>query len=211
MLSEPQIIRDTHPKQARSKARRQALLEHGVTLFNERGLDDVSIQEITQAVGFSTGSFYSYFTDKTDYFIAVLRSVAAELSVRAERVFATDRIEGLELGERLGLCINFAISYFRAHTGLVHAALSYERRVPAGWQPNRATTAMLIDKACAGLAPEDEHKLQIAIQLAYGLLVNAVLHDPGPLRLHDPDLEDRVLEALTPYFHDQKEMKRENI
>lgn len=204
MLKEQPIPQETLPKQARSKARRQVLLEHGVELFNGRGLDDVSIQDITQAVGFSTGSFYSYFADKVEYFIAVQSSVAAEQDAFAAQVFAKDQIATLGLPDRLRLCVEFAIAYFRKHTGLVHAALSYERRIPAGWLPNRKTTTAIITQATADLTTADAHKLEVSIQLAFGLLVNAVLHDPGPLHLQDPDLADRVMEALTPYLAHEK-------
>ncbi len=200
MLSEPHTSAITKPKQARSKARRQALLDYGVELFNARGLDDVSIQEITRAVGFSTGSFYSYFADKTEYFIAVQTNVAAEQTALASQVFAYEKISKMDLATRLFTCVEFAIDYFRTNTGLVHAALSYERRIPAGWLPNRQTTAMIISRATGDLPSQDARKLQVAIQLAFGLLVNALLHDPGPLRLQDADLADRVMEALTPYL-----------
>ena len=202
MLKDPQIPPIARPKQARSKARRRALIEAGVALFDVHGLDDISIQDITGAVGFSTGSFYSYFTDKTEYFVAVQRHVAAEQDKRADEIFAASRIAELALPDRLQLCVDFAITYFRRHTGLVHAALSYERRVPEGWMPNRQTTQMIIERATDGLSAEDSARLKIAIQLAFGLLVNALLHNPGPLRLEDDDLADQILRALTPYLKD---------
>ena len=198
VLTDPNMPADTQPKQARSKARRRHLLEHGVVLFNTRGLDDVSIQDITGAVGFSTGSFYSYFADKTEYFVAVQASVAAEQRARAAEIFTPDKLASVDLAGRLRLCVGFAISYFRAHTGLVHAALSYERRIPAGWRPNRQTTAMIIARVVADLPEDQARRLETAIQLAFGLLVNCVLHDPGPLRLGDPALADRILDALSP-------------
>ena len=200
MLSEPETQTETQPKQARSKARRQALLDHGVQVFNAHGLDDVSIQEITKGLGYSTGSFYSYFADKTEYFIAVQDSVAAQQDTLAREMFAKERIEALDLSNRLRLCVEFATRYFREHTGLVHAALSYERRIPAGWQPNRKTTAMIVAHATKGLAAREQRKLEIAIQLAFGLLVNALLHDPGPLHLQDKNLTNRLMEALDPYL-----------
>lgn len=202
MLTEYQASTPTQPKQARSKARRQSLLEHGVTLFNTRDLDDVSIQEITSGVGYSTGSFYSYFADKTEYFVAVQVAVACDQDRRAGEIFATSALGGLTLTDRLALCVEFAINYFRSHTGLVRSALSYERRIPEGWQPNRRTTAMIIDRATAGLPEGQAVKLQIAIQLAFGLLVNALLHDPGPLRLQDRDLSTRLVKSLTPYLNE---------
>lgn len=200
MLVETSTAGETQPKQARSIARRQVLLDHGVGLFNAKGLDDISIQEITQAVGFSTGSFYSYFADKTEYFVAVQCAVAEQQDTLAARIFTQDMDADVSLVDRLQRSIDFAIAFFRQNTGLVHAALSYERRVPAGWKPHRRTTATIIDHACAGLPEADAQKLKIAIQLAFGLLVNTLLHDPGPLRLADDDLAQQILHAMTPYL-----------
>ncbi len=43
------------------------MLERGVELINERDLDELPIADITGALGYSTGSFYSYFADKTAF------------------------------------------------------------------------------------------------------------------------------------------------
>lgn len=201
LLKEAATLGETQPKQARSIARRQVLLDYGVGLFNEHDLDEVSIQEITQKVGFSTGSFYSYFADKKEYFVAVQSAVAAQMDARGAEIFAEDNIADLPLADRLRLCVDFAIWYFRTHTGLVRSALSYERRIPEGWQPNRRTTAAIIKQATVNLPSDKSQKLKIAIQLAFGLLVNALLHDPGPLRLEDDDLAAQIMQAMTPYLH----------
>lgn len=200
VLKKAPIPGETQPKQARSIARRQVLLDYGVGLFNECGLDEVSIQDITRNVGFSTGSFYSYFADKREYFVAVQTAVAAQQDALAAEIFAADKVSDLSLSDRLGLCVGFAIEYFRNHTGLVHSALSYERRIPEGWQPNRRTTAAIIAQSTVNLSPDQAQKLKIAIQLAFGLLVNALLHDPGPLRLGDETLAERIMQAMTPYL-----------
>ena len=42
--------------------------------------------------------------------------------------------------------------------------------------------------------------MRVAIQMAFGTMVNAVLHDPGPLRLYDPDFGEQLKHALSPYL-----------
>ena len=188
------------PQQKRSRARRAALVEHGVVLLNARDLDDLSISEITDGLGYSTGSFYSYFEDKTAFFVAVQEWVNKTQDDDIAATFETDAVLGKDLAERLTDCIAFATRYFRTHTGVVQSALRYERRVPAGWAPNRATTKRIIAGASRGLSKADRERLEIAIQLAFGMLVNALLHDPGPLRLDDPNLETKIGRALSPYL-----------
>ena len=188
------------PKQKRSRARCAALVEYGASLLNERDLDEVSVSEITDGLGFSTGSFYSYFKDKTAFFVAVQEWVNQQQSAEIARVFETEDVAGKSLIERLTSCIKFATNYFRTHTGIIRSALRYQRRIPAAWAPNRATTKRIIVAVCSGLSPEDKKRLEIAIQLAFGMLVNALLHDPGPLRLDDTDLESEIIRALSPYL-----------
>lgn len=191
------------PKQARSIARRLSLVEYGAELFNTRDLDELSIAEITGGVGFSTGSFYSYFADKAELFIAVQQLVAERQDAKIADHFADSQKRGL--ADRLRLAVDFSITYFRAETGLIRSALRYERRIPQGWAPNRNTTARVVEATVMGLDAADTERLQVAIQLSFGLLVNALLHDPGPLHLDDPALADKIFVAMTPYLEDTKQ------
>ena len=188
------------PKQKRSRARQAALLEHGAEVFNSRDLDDVSIVEITQALGYSTGSFYSYFPDKSAFFAAVQEWVAIRMHEAVAERFEIEEVARSPLCDRLPLAVAFALDYFRSHTGLVRSALRYERRIPEAWAPNRAVTRRLVAALSRGLSDQDQHRLGIALQLAFGMLVNALLHDPGPLRLQDPEIGPQIVTALTPYL-----------
>ena len=192
------------PKQARSRARRIALIEHGARVLNTQDLDDISIADLTGTLGFSTGSFYSYFRDKEDFFVAVQDWVNDAQDEAFAATIGDGRMHGLPLDDRLRVCVRFASSYFRTWTGVIRAALRYERRIPDGWAPNRARTRDIIAEATGGLDDAARARLDTALQLAFGLLVNALLHDPGPLRLDDPGLEDAILAALTPYLNDIK-------
>jgi AcrR family transcriptional regulator len=42
------------------------ILESALTLFKERGYNSVTIDEITQKAGVAKGSFYTYFSTKSD-------------------------------------------------------------------------------------------------------------------------------------------------
>ena len=86
MQAPAQIYTLQKPKQARSRARRAALIECGVEFLNERELDEFSVAEVTHRLGYSTGSFYSYFPDKTAFFIAVQEWVNED-----QAVIETDR------------------------------------------------------------------------------------------------------------------------
>lgn len=193
------------PKQARSRARRDALVELGARALEHQELDELSVAELTAQLGFSTGSFYSYFRDKEDFFIAVQEWVNAEFGPAFEAAIGQGRLAGLPPDARLRACLGVAIAYFRAWTGAVRSALRYERRIPAAWAPNRARTRQIVAAATEGLDAPDRERLETALQLGFGLLVNAILHDPGPLRLSDAGLEDRLVAALAPYLMNEEE------
>ncbi|HUW40481.1 MAG TPA: TetR/AcrR family transcriptional regulator [Rectinemataceae bacterium] len=53
-------------RQRRAQDTRKRVLESAIALFQEKGFDAVSVDEITQAAGTSKGSFYTYFTTKSD-------------------------------------------------------------------------------------------------------------------------------------------------
>lgn len=57
----------------------KALSEAGLRLFVERGLDGVTIDDITQSAGVAKGTFYRYFEDKTALVDALLEPVRREL------------------------------------------------------------------------------------------------------------------------------------
>ena len=52
---------------------REKILEAGFRLFYERGFEATGIQEITMASGVPKGSFYNYFSSKTDFASGVLQ------------------------------------------------------------------------------------------------------------------------------------------
>ena len=192
------------PKQARSRARRQALIEHGAMLLETADLDELSVAEITGALGYSTGSFYSYFADKEAFFVAVQQWVNADLETDFTRIFGDEHLKRASLEDRLTAALDFTLAYFRRRTGVIRSALRYERRIPAGWAPNRRRTKAIIDAVTDGLDAARRERLETALQLAFGMLVNALLHDPGPLRLADDRLAPRIREALGPHLRDSE-------
>ena len=188
------------PQQARSRARKAALIEHGITVLEDHELDEISIIDLTNSLGFSTGSFYSYFKNKTDFFIKIQEWVAAEQSEIIRQSLNLEKLKAASLVDRLNLAIDVALDYFRRHTGVIRSALRYERRIPQAWAPNRAVTLQIISALITGLDKDQKQALEKTIQLAYGLMVNALLHNPGPLSLKDKNLKSELLDVLTPYL-----------
>jgi AcrR family transcriptional regulator len=63
-----------NPKQNRSIETKNRILESGLKLFSQKGLQGTSSREIVADAGVAIGSFYSYFKDKRDLFIELLKT-----------------------------------------------------------------------------------------------------------------------------------------
>lgn len=61
------------------RERTQALLDAGLKLFLARGLEIVTIDEITKSAGVAKGSFYRYFDDKSDLVAGIVDPLAGEV------------------------------------------------------------------------------------------------------------------------------------
>ncbi len=191
---------ETLPKQKRSRARRAAMIAYGVELLKDRDVDDVAVAEVTGALGYSTGSFYSAFTDKSAFFIAVQQEVNHTISRWIEREVEARDLSGVTLADRLAICVDLTLRYFREYRGVLRSALRYEQNRPDAWAPNRISAQRMTDSLIAGLDDDDRHRMNVAIQMAFGTIVNAMLHDPGPLRLHDEAFSKEVVAALRPFL-----------
>ncbi|QDE71229.1 MULTISPECIES: TetR/AcrR family transcriptional regulator [Myxococcus] len=66
-------------REAHRREREQALEDAALKLFLARGLDGVTIDDITQAAGVAKGTFYRYFDDKAALVDGLLEPVRREL------------------------------------------------------------------------------------------------------------------------------------
>lgn len=84
------------PKQARSKQTKEKIVNAAIRLFQERGYEKTTSNEIAAAAGVSVGSFYVYFNDKRQLLLTIFDRLADELykntfdSFRPEHLFDSD-------------------------------------------------------------------------------------------------------------------------
>ncbi len=82
------------PKQKRSKALTEQIINTAVELFSEHGYYSVTSHNIADAAGISIGSFYSYFSDKKQLMLTILtqymEQVNQELPCEEELLAAND-------------------------------------------------------------------------------------------------------------------------
>ena len=78
----------TLTRRQKQQRTREALLEAASALFAERGLEGVSIDEVTQAAGYTKGAFYANFTSKEALFLVMLDEQFAKEFDRLDQALA---------------------------------------------------------------------------------------------------------------------------
>ena len=66
-------------KVSKMNRKKQNILDAAYSLFIQKGYNSTSIQDILDEAGISKGTFYNYFTSKTECLIAIMESVANEI------------------------------------------------------------------------------------------------------------------------------------
>jgi TetR/AcrR family transcriptional repressor of nem operon len=66
------------PKIVDKAAKREEIAKHAMALFAKAGFENTPIREITSQAGMGKGTFYDYFTDKTDILNEIVRIMFTE-------------------------------------------------------------------------------------------------------------------------------------
>lgn len=71
--------------------RKKSIVEHSLALFLEKGIRNTSIQDIIDRAGISKGTFYNYFSSKTECVSAILEQIRYEANLcRSELLVGKD-------------------------------------------------------------------------------------------------------------------------
>src|SRR5438874_8023358 len=108
----------TDPKQARSKQTKEKIVQAAIKLFQERGYEKTTSNDIASEAGVSVGSFYVYFTDKRQLLLTIFDRLADELyknifdGLKPEHLFDSD------LRRRIRLAVARNITDKQKNSGL---------------------------------------------------------------------------------------------
>ncbi|OPX11720.1 TetR/AcrR family transcriptional regulator [Mycobacterium sp. AT1] len=91
------------PRQERSRATVERILEAGARVLIAYGYDGASTNRIARAAGVSPGSLYQYFTDKDAITAAVVNRLAEDVSANISTVFRSMTGRSPEEGTRVAL------------------------------------------------------------------------------------------------------------
>ena len=71
--------------------KRATLIRIGQRLFSRHGYRDVNIEDVAKAAGMSTGSFYTYFESKEDFYGKILDIIENDGAKRLEKIISSLR------------------------------------------------------------------------------------------------------------------------
>ena len=185
--------------QKRSRKKRDDLLSAGIALLRDTDFEQLSIKHITDAAGCSVGSFYERFDDKDSFLLALQRTVFHRQVDEARKKLSVDKWSGVPTDEVIAAAVRILVGNFRSDAeGLLRASMVRSIAKPEVWEPSRRASedlVALLKHLLAGrlLGDDTEMRIEIAVQVLNGILLNMILRDPGPLRLQD----ERTDEALT--------------
>jgi AcrR family transcriptional regulator len=184
-------------KQSRSLLKHQALLEAGRRLLDMQDLGTLSVAQLTRDAGMAVGSFYSRFADKETWFAELLRVTGEQVLADTAAMLAGARWQRASTERKVALIVHHIVDIHRTHRGIFRAAHFDSARSQLYWPQLHAFGRRIADAVHLALSShmarvpvrQRRFRVGVALQLVYGTLVNAVLHDPGPLKLVDRQIE----------------------
>lgn len=72
-------------REENNRRTKAAIVSNALRLFNERGFEEVTVEEITRAAGVAKGTFYSYFAVKSDIIVEEFWKIDRYYASYAER------------------------------------------------------------------------------------------------------------------------------
>ena len=181
---------------------RLRLIEAAESLFIRRGYDDASVEEISEAAGYSRGAFYSNFDNKEQVFLAVidrrrpkaLDNILERLSEPAERIAAVRDWFSSQwrLKNFIALRMEFSRKAFRDRS--VRAHLAELLRQELDTYSASFGRFLCPDEELFAERPEIVALVLLAASLGLGIL--SVASDPGREHLY-ADAATLVFDRMT--------------
>ena len=194
----------TPSRQKRSRETTAALLQAGAEMLRTHSLAELSIDALCRQVGATVGAFYSRFESKDAYFNALMALAARDGESRLSRMKEDRRLADADLAELSRLLVRGTIGWIRNHEGVLRAALQHDDTRPDRWSTFKAlaranvadATPILLGAMGRGNKAAKTRAIAFGFQVVLGTLVNAILNDPGPLSIHDREMEERLANCL---------------
>jgi len=193
-----------HAKQVRSQATYRKLIKAGKEIFTDRLMNEASVQQIANKAGVSVGGFYARFANKESFFQEVQESAAREMLLDMERLLTTSQMIDMDAASYIRALAKLWVRMFRRNRFLYIASVRNVNLQEDRWGPIRrlgiAGSAILKETTDPHLAKigikRSSKDYRILSQVVSALLFNAVLNDPGPIKLKSKEMVNLVAQLI---------------
>lgn len=189
--------------QERSRETRDRLLAAAEQAFADKGYEGSRIADIAQAAGVSAGAVYFRFKDKEALFGGIVERFAED---------AKGRVAGFSDGVAPGdwkaivrRLVRGTWDLFSSHRGLFRVIMERGAVAPQAFAPIvavRIETGRLLTAAIAdSIDPaRRDLKAQVAMQMIFGFVTNALNSPVSPTREHGPAAIEELAVAVIAYL-----------
>ncbi|RXT48247.1 TetR family transcriptional regulator [Bosea sp. Tri-44] len=194
------------PRQARSRATVEAVVEAGARILSEQGWGGFTTNKVADTAGVSIGSLYQYFPDKLSLVDAIRRrhiddSLAAVRSALAETQSLLAFTEAL---------VSNIIEAHSIHPGLHRVLLDEAPGLEAYRDQNSQIEAQylaLYTEAASAYGAHDRGVPAATVGLVISDAIDGVIHNAARRgRLREPQLRDELVRMICSYLADRDEV-----
>ena len=192
--------RPVEPKQDRSRATQDAILDAAEQVFDGRDLASISIRELTMRAGVSTSSLYARFPDKESLLRATLDRVIEKTAVNVQRLRSEDWSER-SLRDLARVAIQTYVAGYSRWGGVIQTALLAARTDPALLRAQKRLDRMLI-REVTEVAIEIHPRLGLAREILEPMIIavaagaRALVQRPDLFEKAGDTWSDERVEAL---------------
>lgn len=163
------------PKQDRSRASFERVLDSAVELLREQGYSGFTLQEVSRRSRTSIGSIYCRVKSKDELFHAVQDHVLDQLDKEIETILDPSRWEGVEPRKLIFFLIRELAEYLRRNTSILRAFISREQADPVVMKKGKKAhfkvaerfEALLRRHAAEFNHPDPDHAAAFCFNLTY--------------------------------------------
>lgn len=195
------------PKQARSQARLERMLDAAELVIAERGFEQAPVAEIMAKAGSSVGLFYQRFKSKDDLLRCLMARFTEETIATCNVVLSEDVWRGDTIAAIIERLVPFLFDVYRARRGLLRAFLrrasvdadfSQEAHRAEEYVAERLQR-LLLDRTDQIAHPDPASATQLAYQMLRSTLNTMILFDlkeQAGFSIDDPGIADDLAQAF---------------
>ena len=166
------------PKQDRSRASFERVLDAAVELLKEQGYQGFTLQEVSRRSRTSIGSIYCRVKGKDDLFHAVQDHVLANLDAEMESILDPPKWNRVEPRKLILFLVRELAEYLRRHTPVLRALISRELADSVVMKKGKKAHARLADRfqflmmqhAAEFSHPDPDHAIAFCFNLTYAAI-----------------------------------------